>query len=110
MSIWGISAVCGPVLGPVVGGFAAQFGPLDKGSFSAHWMWPIWVLMWLSGFCLVFLFLFMPETSANNILVRRTKRLRKITGDTKLICEPELISEQMTGKDIVIMMLVRPFQ
>ena len=26
MSIWGISAVCGPVLGPVVGGFAVQFG------------------------------------------------------------------------------------
>ena len=94
MSIWGIAAVCGPVLGPVVGGFAVQFGPLEKEGFTASWTWPIWVLMWLSGFCLVFLFFFFPETSANNILVRRTRRLRKITGDDKLKCEPELMSEQ----------------
>lgn len=107
MSIWGISAVCGPVLGPVVGGFAVQFGPIG-GAFSAAWTWPIWVLMWLSAFCLVFLFFFFPETSANNILVRRTRRLRKITGDEKLMCEPELIAEQMTGYDIVMMALVRP--
>lgn len=65
--------------------------------------------MWLSGFCLVFLFFFFPETSANNILVRRTRRLRKATGDDKLKCEPELMSEEMTGRDIVMMSLVRPF-
>lgn len=110
MSIWGISAVCGPVLGPVVGSFAAQFGFVKAGTgFTASWTWPIWVLMWLSGFCLVFLFFFMPETSANNILVRRTRRLRKVTGDDKLKCEPELMSEEMTGKDVVMMSLVRPF-
>jgi DHA1 family multidrug resistance protein-like MFS transporter len=50
----------------------------------------------------------MPETSANNILLRRTKRLRKITGNTKLICEPELMAQHMTGKDLVMMTLVRP--
>ncbi|KAF2765031.1 MFS general substrate transporter [Teratosphaeria nubilosa] len=107
MSIWGIAAVCGPTLGPLIGGFAVQYGPV-RGGFTAPWTWPIWELMWLSGFCLVFLFFFFPETSANNILVRRTKRLRKLTGDDKLICEPELMSEQMTGKDIVMMSLVRP--
>lgn len=107
ISIWGIAAVCGPTLGPVVGGFAVQYGFI-RGGFTASWTWPIWVLMWLSGFCLVFLFFFFPETSANNILVRRTRRLRKITGDDKLICEPELMAEQMTGRDIVMMALVRP--
>jgi len=65
--------------------------------------------MWLSGFCLVFLFFFFPETSANNILVRRTQRLREITGNDKLICEPEIMAQNMTGKDIVMMSLVRPF-
>jgi DHA1 family multidrug resistance protein-like MFS transporter len=59
--------------------------------------------------CLVFLFFFFPETSANNILVRRTKRLREITGNDKLVCEPELMAQNMTGKDIVMMSLVRPF-
>jgi MFS transporter, DHA1 family, multidrug resistance protein len=108
MSLWGIAAVSGPTLGPVVGGFAAQYGFVE-GGFTAKWTWPIWVLMWLSGFCFVFLFFFFPETSANNILFRRTRRLRKITGDENLKCEPELMSEQMTGKDIALMTLVRPF-
>jgi MFS transporter, DHA1 family, multidrug resistance protein len=108
MSIWGIAAICGPVLGPLVGGFAVQLAPV-KGGFTASWTWPIWELMWLSGFCLVFLFFLFPETSANNILVRRTKRLRKSTGDPELTCKPELMSAQMTPKDIALMTLVRPF-
>lgn len=91
LAIWGISAVCGPVLGPLVGGFAAQ---------AEGWTWTVWELMWLSGFCLVFLFFFLPETSSTNILYRRTRRLRKMTGDDKLTCEPELMAEQMTGKDV----------
>lgn len=108
MSVWGLFAVCGPTLGPVVSGFAVMYGPI-QGGFTAPWTWPIWELMWLSAFCLVFLFFFFPETSANNILVRRAKRLRKLTGDDRIKCEPELMSEQMTGKDIVMIALVRPF-
>lgn len=108
MSVWGISAICGPTLGPLIGGFAVEYGGTN-GTISAPWTWPIWELMWLSAFCLVFLFFLLPETSANNILVRRTRRLRKITGDDKLICEPELMAESMTPKAIVMMALVRPF-
>jgi len=99
ISVWGIAAICGPVMGPLVGSFAAQF----KG-----WTWTIWELMWLSGFALVFLIFFLPETSANNILYRRTARLRKATGDDKLRCEPELQGETMKPKDIVMIALVRP--
>ncbi|KAF2173280.1 hypothetical protein M409DRAFT_49746 [Zasmidium cellare ATCC 36951] len=108
ISIWGIAAVCGPTLGPLIGGFAVQYGGLNN-TIQAPWQWPIWELMWLSGFCLVFLFFFFPETSANNILLRRTKRLRKLTGNDKLTCEPELMAAQMSGKEVVMMSLVRPF-
>lgn len=73
------------------------------------WRWSIWELMWLSGFTLVLLLFCLPETSSANILYRRTMRLRKLTGNHKLICEPQLAAEQMTGKEIVMMMLVRPF-
>ncbi|KUJ20399.1 putative caffeine resistance protein 5 [Mollisia scopiformis] len=100
IGIWGVAAICGPVLGPLIGGFAAQ----HKG-----WQWPIWELLWLSGFALIVLVLFLPETSSSNILYRRTRRLRKRTGRDDLKCEPELMSEQMTGKDIVMMTLVKPF-
>ena len=100
IAVWGVGAVCGPVMGPLVGGFAAE---------SKGWTWTIWELMWLSGFTLVLLMFLLPETSSANILYRRTMRLRKLTGNNKLICEPQLIGETMTGKDIVMMTLVRPF-
>ena len=100
IGIWGISAVCGPTMGPLVGGFAAQ---------AKGWTWTIWELMWLSGFALIFLFFFLPETSSANILYRRTRRLRKMTGNDKLRCQPELDAEKMTGREVVMMCLVRPF-
>lgn len=52
---WSTAAMCGPVLGPVVGGFASQ---------AEGWTWTIWILLWLSGFAFVFLALTMPETSS----------------------------------------------
>jgi DHA1 family multidrug resistance protein-like MFS transporter len=99
LGVWGIGAICGPVLGPLVGGFAAQ---------AEGWSWTIWEIMWLSGFCFVFLFFLLPETSSANILYRRTRRMRKFTGDDRLTCEPEIMGENMTGKDIAMMVLVRP--
>ena len=91
IGIWGIAAICGPVLGPLVGGFAAQ----HKG-----WSWTIWELMWLSGFSLVIFTFFLPETSSANILYRRSRRLRKLTGITNLKSEAEIQGEQMTPKDV----------
>lgn len=100
IAVWGIGAVSGPTLGPVVGGWAAEF----KG-----WKWPIWELMWLSGGCLAMLIFFLPETSSTNILYRRARRLRKLTGNDKITCEAEIESKDMTGKEIAMMTLVRPF-
>ncbi|KAJ9144272.1 MFS transporter [Pleurostoma richardsiae] len=100
LTVWGVGAVCGPTLGPVVGGFAAQ---------AKGWKWPIWELMWLSGFALLMFVFLLPETSATNILYRRTRRLRKLTGNEKLISEPELAGKDMKVKDIAMMVLVRPF-
>ena len=110
ISIWGIAAVCGPALGPVVGGFVTEFGPVSSGGpFDAHWTWPIWVLCWLSAFCLIFLFFLLPETSASNILFRRSQRLRRLTGNDKLLCQPEIDAMGMTPRDIALMCLVHPF-
>ncbi|MCJ1324732.1 hypothetical protein MMC10_001394 [Thelotrema lepadinum] len=100
IAIWGISAVCGPVLGPLVGGFAAQY---------ETWQWTIWELMWLSGFTLVLLIFFLPETSSANILYRRSRRLRFLTSNEKLTSEPELAAAQMTGREVAMIAFVRPF-
>lgn len=100
IGIWGLAAICGPVLGPLIGGFAAQ---------HKNWQWPIWELMWLSGFCLILVIIFLPETSSANILFRRARRIRKLTGRTDLKTEGEIKAETMTGKDIVMMVLIKPF-
>lgn len=100
LAVWGIGAVCGPTMGPLVGGFAVE---------AESWNWAIWELMWLSGFCLALLVGLLPETSSANILYRRARRLRKVTGDARLVCEPELAGRDMTGRDMVVMTLVKPF-
>lgn len=71
LALWAISAICGPVFGPVLGGVFAQV---------LGWRWTFWMLLWISGACLAILFFFFPETSAANILYRRAKRLEKLTG------------------------------
>lgn len=101
LAVWGIGAVSGPTLGPLVGGFAAQ---------AKGWRWPIWELMWLSGFCSAVLIFFLPETSSSNILYRRARRLRKLTGNEKLVTEGELAGQDMKPSDIIMMSIVRPFQ
>lgn len=100
MGIWGVSAVCGPSLGPLVGGFAAQ---------ANGWKWPIWELMWLSGFALAFLFFLLPETSGGTILTRRARRLRHVSGNRGLRSEAELEVSDMTARSLAMAVLVRPF-
>lgn len=100
MGVWDIATVFGPAIGPLIGGVAAA----TKG-----WKWTIWELVWLSGFCFVFLFFFLPETSSNNILYRRTSRIRALTKNPKIKCKPELEAEGMSWKDFGVAVLIRPF-
>lgn len=100
IGVWGIAAICGPVFGPLVGGFVVE---------HEDWRWPIWQLMWLSGFCLVFLILFLPETSSSNIIYRRTVRYRQLTGFSHLKCQPEIAIEGLTTQARIQMLLIRPF-
>ena len=100
----GLSASAGPVLGPLIGGYASQ-------SFGIEgWRWTIWPLLMLSGFTLIVLTFTMPETSASNILHRRAERLRKATGNPHLRSRGELFAESMTPNEIVMMVFVRPFR
>ncbi|KAJ9112575.1 hypothetical protein QFC19_000592 [Naganishia cerealis] len=101
MGLWGLSAAAGPALGPVWGSFAVE---------AKGWRWSFWTMLWLSGASLIVLIFFLPETSSLNILVRRARRLRKITGNKELKSQGELQQADMTGKDIAIMTMWRPFE
>lgn len=100
ISWWDIAALCGPALGPLIGGFVAQ----TKG-----WRWTIWMHMWLATGTLIALLCFLPETSAANILYRRARRLRRLSGNDAFRCQAELDYAEMSRKDIALDTLVRPF-
>jgi len=100
ITLWGAFAVCAPATAPIAGGFAVH---------AKSWRWTIWELVWLGGFTLVFLFFFFPETSSSNILYRRAKRIRKATGDDRLKSQSEIEAETLSGRDVVVDVLVRPF-
>ncbi|KAF8497445.1 putative caffeine resistance protein 5 [Russula emetica] len=100
IALWGTFAVCAPATAPIAGGFVAH---------AESWRWTIWILMWLGSFTTTLLFFFFPETSSSNILYRRAKRLRKAMGDKRLKSQSEIEAESLTGRDIAIDVLVRPF-
>ncbi|KAL1851310.1 GTPase-activating protein [Diaporthe australafricana] len=102
MAIWGLFAICGPTLGPLIGGFAVE---------ARDWTWTFIIIFLIAAFTLLVLFFMLPETSAANILHRRAKRLRKLTGNSKLVCEADVASHErgVTLNDMLMNTLVRPF-
>jgi MFS transporter, DHA1 family, multidrug resistance protein len=97
---WGVAAIFGPALGPLIGGFVAQ---------AKGWRWTIWTLMWISAVALVLLFFFLPEVSAKNILYRRAQRLRKLTGNNNLRTEAEIAYQHVTVQKVMYMTIIRPW-
>lgn len=65
--------------------------------------------MWISGFSLIFLTLFLPETLEANILLKRARRLRKLTGNPCLRSQSELDDDATSAGEVAYESLVRPF-
>ena len=100
LGLWELSTWIGPTLGPLVGGFVVQ---------GLGWRWTTWELVWVNGPMLLFVFCFLPETSASNILYRRAKRLRQSTGNCSLRSAAELRPLNVTGGGILHETIVRPW-
>jgi len=101
LGTWGYAASAGPVVGPLVGGFAVQ---------AKGWRWSIWPLLWASGFVWVFIFFLLPETSEATILSRRAARLRKLTGDKNLLSQGDIHDRSIHPRDLAMNTLVRPLE
>ncbi|KAI9714814.1 MAG: hypothetical protein M1820_000103 [Bogoriella megaspora] len=99
--LWALAATCGPALGPMISGFSVQ---------AENWRWSLWEMLWLAGPIWIMLFLFMPETSGPNILLRRAARLRKLTGDNRLKSQSEIDQANLNSREIAIEALWRPIQ
>ncbi|KAA1472187.1 caffeine resistance protein [Dentipellis sp. KUC8613] len=82
ISLWACAAVAAPVMGPLLGAALVR---------RYHtWAAPIWLIMGLSAVSVILLIFTLPETSYDNILHRRARRLRQQTGDSSYRTQGEI--------------------
>jgi multidrug resistance protein len=96
--IFANAAFTGPLLGPVMGGYIAQY--LD-------WRWVDWITLIISGLVLGLVALFQPETYPPILLKWKAKHLRDLTGDQRYCAAIEI--RQQTIAHRLKRALYRPF-
>ena len=101
ITVWVSAAYCGPALGPLLSGFAIT---------AKGWRWGLWEILWIAGPVFILMFLCFPETSTPNILLRRANRLRKLTGDKRLVAQSEIDQKGMKPSSILTDALIKPFE
>ncbi|KAK8075988.1 MFS general substrate transporter [Apiospora phragmitis] len=96
LCIWASAGICGPVFGPIIGGYLAP---------AKGWRWTIWVFTWMCVLVLLTMFFLFPETSAASILYQRARRLRKAMGNDRLRSQSEVdAAKHHTPKDTLVML------
>lgn len=56
------------------------------------------------------MFLLLPETSSANILLRRARRLRKLTGNKRFMSQSEIDQHNLRYRDIFWDALIKPLE
>ncbi|KAI9818494.1 MAG: hypothetical protein M1827_000553 [Pycnora praestabilis] len=98
---WTMAATSGPALGPTISGFAVA---------AENWRWSLWEMLWISGPVFLLLFICLPETSAPNLLLRRARRLRKLTGNENLRSQSEINQSKLTAREVFQDAVIKPFE
>lgn len=99
MAAWALGPLLGPCIGPVAGGYLIR---------AVGWRWVYWLLAILAGVIAVFTFFTLQESYAPVILERKTRRLRKETGNPNL--RSELESAGASPAEKVKLAVVRPLK
>jgi len=98
---WVSAAYCGPALGPLISGFAVT---------AKGWRWSLWEILWAAGPVFLIMFSLLPETSTPNILLRRAQRLRKLTGDNRLLAQSEIDQKNMKLGAVILDAIYKPIE
>lgn len=101
MIAWVSAAYCGPALGPLLSGFSVPV---------MGWRWSLLEVIWAASPVFLGMFIFLPETSAPNILLRRAQRLRKLTGDKRFMSQSEIDQRNMKTSAIIVDALIKPIE
>lgn len=98
LAVWGISAFCGPSMGPIVG-----LGLLLSGWENIFW----YMLAVVGGFTII-LFFTSPETNHNTLIYWKAERLRRVTGNQNIVAQCEL--EDTSTFKMLYQVLTRCFE
>ena len=90
-----------PALGPMLSGFAVVV---------ENWRWSLWEILWLAGPVFLLWFFCLPETSATNILIRRSMRLRKLSPNQNISSQSQIDRQGLTASAIAFDALIKPFE
>ena len=87
----------GPVLGPIVSGFLSPI----------TWRWTYWFGLIFAGATWPFL-IFMPETYVPVLIAQKAKKIRRETGNTRIIASSEL--QKKSFRYVMTIVMTRPFR
>ncbi len=98
MGAYILGSVLGPSIGPIAGGFLAPV---------AGWRWTFWLMAIACGVMTVVAILFVKESYPYVILERKTKRLRKQTGNLRL---RSALDTGKTPRELFAFSIIRPLK
>ncbi|KAF4995609.1 hypothetical protein FGRMN_5000 [Fusarium graminum] len=98
MALFTVGPLLGPVIGPIIGGFVSE---------NVGWRWTFRILLIFSGFIGVATAAFMRETNYGVLLRQKAQRLRRETGNDKLITT---MTRNDTPKQMLSRAIVRPMK
>jgi multidrug resistance protein len=98
MGAYVLGAVLGPSIGPIIGGYLAP---------AAGWRWTFWIMAIMSGVVAVAVMFFVEESYPYALLERKTKRLRKETGNSHL---RSALDTGKTPRDLFAFSILRPLK
>ncbi|KAL5889281.1 hypothetical protein ACKVWC_004517 [Pyricularia oryzae] len=101
MMVWTVSSFCGPALGPLLSGFSVP---------ALGWRWSLLEILFASAPVFLIMFAFLPETSSDNILLRRARRLRALTKSDRFQTKAEIEQNEMTFGAILADALIKPME
>jgi DHA1 family multidrug resistance protein-like MFS transporter len=101
LCLWTSFSFAGPAVGPILAGYATPV---------LGWRWSLWEMLIISGPVFLVMFLCLPETSESNILLRRAKRLRALTGNDNLRAKSEIVQGKTAFSAVIWDALIKPIE
>jgi MFS transporter, DHA1 family, multidrug resistance protein len=77
---------------------------------STSWRWSFYEVLWMAGPVFILMFITLPETSSSNILLRRARRLRAISGNAQLKAQSEIDQGNMKIGPVIWNSIVTPLE